>query len=74
MKNLCKGMFSIEVMHLRAEAQACRDTAARLSLIADRARLIRMAERLEAAAQALEESCCGTAGSPGIRVKPEEVG
>ncbi|MCB4825319.1 hypothetical protein [Roseicella aerolata] len=47
-------MPSTEAARLRAEAQTCREAAARMSLSTDRERLTRMAERLEATAHALE--------------------
>ena len=49
-------MSSIEVARLRAEAQTCRNVAVRMSLNMDRERLIRMAQRLEAAATKLERA------------------
>jgi hypothetical protein len=43
-----------EIAALRKEAGLCRQAAARLSLHEERARMIRMAERYEARAAALE--------------------
>ncbi len=49
-------MSATEVARLRAEAQTYRDVAARMSLNTDRERLLRMAQRLEATAAALEKT------------------
>ena len=45
---------SIEAARLRAEAQKCRDVAARLSLRHENARLVEMAERFDAEADRLK--------------------
>jgi hypothetical protein len=48
-----------EMAALREEARLCRQVAARLSLHEERARMIRMAERHEARAAALEAGRAG---------------